>query len=93
MQKIVINRCYGGFSLSDEAETRYREITGDYWPLFRWEVSRNDPALIQVIEEIGDKANGQCADLKIVEIPDGVDWEIAEYDGMEHVAEKHRTWR
>lgn len=32
------------------------------------------------------------ADLKIVEIPPDVDWEINEYDGVEWVAETHRTW-
>ena len=32
------------------------------------------------------------AELEIVEIPDGVAWQIAEYDGFEHVAGKHRTW-
>jgi len=32
------------------------------------------------------------ADLKIVEIPDGTNYEIDEYDGNEHVAEVHRTW-
>lgn len=53
---------------------------------------RNDPALIQVIEEMGAAANGECAKLKIVEIPDGVEWTIQEYDGHEHVAEVHRTW-
>ncbi len=31
--------------------------------------------------------------MQIVEIPDDVDWEVMEYDGMEHIAEKHRTWR
>jgi len=30
--------------------------------------------------------------LKIVEIPDDVDWEINEDDGSEWIAEKHRTW-
>ena len=30
--------------------------------------------------------------LKVVEIPDGVDWEIEEYDGEEWVSEKHRVW-
>ena len=55
-------------------------------------VDRADKFLIQVIEELGDKANGQCAKLKIVDIPDGVDYEISEYDGNEHIAEKHRTW-
>lgn len=29
MVKVVINRCYGGFSLSREAVLRAREITGD----------------------------------------------------------------
>jgi hypothetical protein len=28
----------------------------------------------------------------VVEIPDGTDYEISEYDGNEHIAEKHRTW-
>jgi hypothetical protein len=45
-----------------------------------------------VFKELGDVANGFAADLKIVEIPDGVDWEIEEYDGNEWVAEVHRTW-
>jgi hypothetical protein len=31
--------------------------------------------------------------LAIVEIPDDVQWIIEENDGMEWVAEKHRTWR
>ena len=54
---------------------------------------RNDPLLIQIIEEMGDAANGTRAKLEIIEIPDGVDFTIEEYDGNEHIAEKHRTWR
>ena len=54
---------------------------------------RADPALVQVVEEMGDAANGWAAVLKIVDIPDDVEWHIAEYDGIEHVAENHRTWR
>lgn len=56
------------------------------------DLERNDPRLIKVIEELGEKANGSCAKIRMVEIPDGVDYEIAEYDGMEHIAETHRTW-
>lgn len=56
------------------------------------DVERHDPRVIQVIEEMGDKASGACADLKVVEIPDGTDYEISEYDGNEHIAEKHETW-
>jgi len=62
--------------------------------LYDREISRNDEALVQTVEELGsDKASGRFADLKIVNIPDGVEWEIDEYDGMEKVAEVHRTWR
>jgi hypothetical protein len=53
---------------------------------------RNDPDLIAVIEEFGDNAHGWAASLKIVEIPYGVAWQIQDYDGVEWVAEKHRTW-
>lgn len=56
------------------------------------ELARDDPLLVQVVEELGNKANGEYAKLKVVEIPDEVNWEIGEYDGYEHVAEKHRTW-
>lgn len=55
-------------------------------------IERNDPALIQVFEELGEKANGVHADLKVVDIPDDVNWEIEEYDGLEWVAEVRRTW-
>ena len=53
---------------------------------------RNDLDLIAVIEEFGADANGWAAVLKIVEIPDDVQWQIEEYDGCEHIAEKHRIW-
>lgn len=54
--------------------------------------NRADPFLVQVIEEMGEKANGWASELVIVEVPDDVEWHIAEYDGLEHVAEDHRTW-
>jgi hypothetical protein len=54
---------------------------------------RTCPLLIQVIEELGEVADGRHATLAVVEIPDGVDFEIDEYDGNETVEEKHRSWR
>lgn len=57
------------------------------------DLKRDHPMLLQVIEEMGEAADGACASLRIVEIPDDVEWEIEEYDGSEWVAEKHRTWR
>lgn len=55
---------------------------------------RNDPVLLEVIDQLGDKACGECCrNLKIVEIPDGVEWDVCSAEGgMEWVAEKHRTW-
>ena len=55
-------------------------------------INRADPDLISVIEELGEEANGHYASLKIIEIPSDVKWTIEEYDGLEWVAEEHRTW-
>jgi hypothetical protein len=143
MQKIVINRCYGGFGLSYEAVMRYAELKGiklyasvpvyprpytfqSYDKVTYKEydglgnemlvfystkpltkdgkhakssffndsgLDRNDPILIQVVKELGkEKASGRCGELEVVEIPDGVEWIIEEYDGMESIHESHRSW-
>jgi hypothetical protein len=121
MRKIAINRCFGGFGLSDEAfeklltrkgiefekvvepeksslfGTTYFEVghvgEDDHY-LYEHQFcdKRDDPDLIAVIEEMGDAANGFAAEIAIMQIPSDVEWHIAEYDGLEHVAENHRTW-
>ena len=91
--KVVINRCFGGFGLSDEAMQLYAAKKGiKLEGFYDWEISRNDPVLVEVVEHLGESANGWAADLKVVEIPDGVDWYVEDYDGVEHIAERHRTW-
>lgn len=119
--KIVINRCYGGFSISDKAVQHYAKLKGinivavdggckffgstfyidgieddDHYfstHFSSWdEELRTEPELIQTIEELGTEANGACAELKVVDVPDDVEWQIQEYDGIEWIAEKHRTW-
>jgi hypothetical protein len=119
MTKIVINRCWGGFGLSDEAfgellkrkGVEFESRQGKYSTISYYAKGhldeddhyispydytrgeqRADPDLVAIVEEMGEKSWGNCAELKIVEIPDDVEWEVDEYDGMEHVAEKHRTW-
>lgn len=58
-----------------------------------YNIERDDPHLVQAVEQLGDAANGEHAQLKVVEIPDDVAvWHIHEYDGIEYVAEDHRTW-
>lgn len=138
MTKVLVNRCYGGFGLSEaaylwlidhgiplkayiepvrdpvtklyarephdrciydraltpnntlnEAMTR---LTGRYWDTWS-RGERADPLLVQCVEELGSEvASGRCGSIEVVEIPDGVDWVIEEYDGNEHIAERHRTW-
>jgi hypothetical protein len=109
--KVVINRDFGGFSLSDEAIRLYAEkkglklksrqssrLTNYYFEedgkfFDDRDLSRDDPILVEIVETLKPKkASGQYASLKVVEIPGDVVWEIKEYDGMEHIAEVHRTW-
>lgn len=126
--KVVINSCFGGFGLSNEAydwliENKNWKVTeysndghGYKDPEAKivkhpstYSTSRNgfeyylvhgsagqetrcDLDLIDCIEALKDKANGRCAKLQIIEVPDHIDWQIEEYDGNEHVAETHRTW-
>lgn len=136
--KIVLNGCYGGFSLSYEAMVLYWYARGknlyfykdisvydDYSKIHKYErisladiqqsrntwtgyiycttedqgalldhfpehvvngrdIDRTDPILISVVETMGSKAaSGRYAKLYIEEIPDGTQYKIDEYDGME----------
>jgi hypothetical protein len=102
--KIVINDDFGGFGLSKMAIESYasrkglslgkwNQTYGYYDDFIDRDIPRNDKDLVEIVESLGNLANGFCASLRIVEIPDGVEWHISEYDGIEHVAENHRTWR
>jgi hypothetical protein len=119
MVKIAINRCFGGFGLSEPAFERlltrkgiaFEKVKGEssflgdsyynaghagedeyYLSEYSFCEDRADPDLIAVIEEMGKEAESWAADIAIVEIPADVKWHIHEYDGLEHVAEDHRTW-
>ena len=93
--KHIRNNCYGGFGLSEMAVLLFNQYAGtkyeDSYEL-QYEVPRNDPNLIKVVEELGEAANGECAELVIVEVPDDVSPEITDYDGWETFVEPHRTW-
>ena len=87
-----------GITLVEEKNERWGDITfykdsvseDNYFN--ERELERNDLVLVEVVELLKDKANGRFACLKVIEIPEDVDWYIEEYDGNEWVAEKHRTW-
>jgi len=93
MTKVVINKCHGGFGLSAAAESKYRELAGITDPDFHsLHIPRDDEHLIAVVELMSEEANNRFSELKIVEVPDDVNWYVEEYDGREWVAERHRTW-
>jgi len=50
---------------------------------------RTDPDLIAAVCELGEAAG---RNLKVVDVPDGVEWYIHEYDGCESIHERHRVW-
>lgn len=74
--KFVLNKCYGGFGLSDWAE----EQMGCSEPY------RDDPKFITLVTNHGKRVSGEGAALIVVEIPDNTtDYEIDEYDGCESI--------
>ena len=70
-----------GEKFSDGSVVRESALSAD---MYAPEIERNDPALVQVVKELGDAASGRCGRLRIVEIEDGP-YEIDEYDGQERV--------
>lgn len=63
---------------------QHNEMTSKHSLYYRG-IARDDPLLVQVVEELGEKANGCHANLKIREIPTGTKYRIDEYDGSESV--------
>ncbi len=66
--KIVVNKCFGGFGLSEDA---YKEL-GILWDGYGYGPSngfdRSCPKLVAVVEKLGDNANGNHANLRIGDI-------------------------
>jgi hypothetical protein len=94
LTKVVYNSCYGGFSISSEALTRMKELgyTGEdsvnslhNGCAYLYDCARHNPILVQVVEELGKKANGISSDLKIAQVFGP--YRIEEYDGSETVVE------
>lgn len=87
MMKVVINSCFGGFVLSAKARERYDELTGiKHTDRYFYTIKRYDNYLVQVVEELGDEANGKYATLKVVEVEPGRRYRIALFEyGVEEV--------
>ena len=69
-------------SMTQEERTDFNErYSKQTW--YDRNVSRHDPILVQVVEELGEKADGMCAKLAIAEVSGP--YRIDEYDGFESV--------
>lgn len=87
--KMIINDCYGGFGVRQEVLDEL-ELNG-----FSEEELRTAARLIEEIEN-GKDVSDDCAELKVVEIPDeSTDYYLDEYDGLEsviYVADGKLNW-
>lgn len=84
--KIVVNKCFGGFNLSEEAVDMLVKMRAIWEREDYRDLERNDEDLVTVVEVLGSEANGFVSKLQIVEIPDSsTDWELNNYDGFESI--------
>ena len=96
--KVVINSCYGGYGLSLKAceylglDEKEKELARKFGCSSAYCDDRTNAKLVECVEKLGEEANGQFANLKVVEIPDGVKYDISDYDGIETIEECHRSW-
>lgn len=88
--KVVVNKYYGGFGLSESAAEYLRE---KYYIAYQMlsgfiflseELERHDPRLVEVVEVLGKEASGRFARLVVQTIKGNI-YYIEEYDGYESV--------
>jgi len=91
--KVAINTCFGGFGLSKEAYDYLGLEWDNYGYKYDNQNERSNIKLIECIEELGEKANGLYANIKIIEIPDNIKYYIDNYDGKETIRKEYDTWQ
>ena len=84
--EIILNSCYGGFGFSEEFTEEYMKRTGEtnITPLnSEYLIERTDIVAIEIVKELGELANCSYSELVVAEIPDGSEYYISDYDGIE----------
>ena len=82
--EILINRCYGGFGVSDFGLAKLREnnIMDDVYGY----AIRTNSEFIKLFGRYGDKLFDEDSDVELEILPDDItDYDIQEYDGYETV--------
>lgn len=82
--KVVINVCHGGFGISEEAKRILLLTLGEDG--FN-EMERHDPIFVSLVENMGKAVNNEYSKLAIVNVEDGLDYDVEEYDGYESIRE------
>ena len=73
-------------------ERGYKVNRYDFGSYLDSDIARHNEDLIEVVEILGEDANGMCAELTIVEF-DGNVYRIDEYDGYESlVTPENQKW-
>jgi hypothetical protein len=92
---IMYNTCYGGFSLSQAAIDEYKRRCPDGKNPRMYQMDRDDQVMVQIIKEMGRKANGQFSDIRLQSIPVEYreHYKIEEYDGLESVVIDHNAFQ
>lgn len=95
---VVINtKQFGSFSISQKAiefikkKVKGKENKNSIFT-YSFDQDRSNHLLVEAVSKLKDKANGLYSELKIVEIPDDIEWQIFSVNGQETIREKHRFW-
>jgi len=75
----------GMFKIDEYGMTRFDNDFYRKYSLYDKDFDRTDPVLVEVVEELGEKANGFAANLEVVDVPKGTLYRIDEYDGLESI--------
>ena len=91
----MINNCYGGFGLSNAAMDEYHKRCPEKQEVDYFDLDRHDPVMIQIVKEMGTKANRSCSEIELKKIPVQYlqHYSIEEYDGLERVVIHYNTYK
>ena len=82
-RKIANNDTWCAGALKGDIDARYKTVTEhDYGSIT---VDRHDPILVQVVEQLGNRASGQCSNLAVKTITGPV-YRIVDHDGFEQLS-------
>jgi hypothetical protein len=93
----VINTSYSNFAISADAISLIQKKIKNpkaksQINAYSFDNDRSNPLLVEAVQKLGAKANSLYTTLKIVEIPDDVEWRVDAINGKEVIREKHRIW-